>query len=140
MRGIADKRDSAFAPAAQGRAMEQPPARAYRYRLDHLRDGRMPLLEACQLIALVCGNRPFTCRPWRRMTLDQEEVLIAVAYGIVQQMAARSHPELDGVPVRQLVEKLRCDDAAKRRAARVQPVVIPKHPLPHRRTRAVAAD
>ena len=74
------------------------------------------------------------------MTLHQQEVDVVLAHRVVQQVPARSDPELKRGGVWQARQLVHRHYAAECAAPRVERVVIPEHPAPHERARAVGAD
>ena len=69
-------------------------------------------------------DHPALLRPGQGLAFDQEEVLVPVADGVVQQVPARAHPELDGFRIGEGGEQLRGHDAAGGAAPGVARVVV----------------
>ena len=138
--GVAEQGHAPLRPPAERRTMEQAPAMAHRLRGDHLDDCRMPAGKVAQLLTLGPRHHPVASGPRGRMALHQQKVDVVVAHRIVQQMAARPHPELQRSGSRQARQHVHRHDAAEPAAPGVQRVVVAEHPASHERTRAVGAD
>ena len=143
VRRVAEQHHPAAAPAQQRAADEKSPAKPVLHGADHLGDRGMPTLEGSQRLAgLAFGLPAVAMRPVRRALDDGQEidVLAPTANGVVEEMRARPHPELDGLRVRQRGQTRGRHDAAESAGAGVDRALAAGNEAPDQRADAIRPD